>query len=44
MTFIPYRTKNVCMKIYSEYLYIIKFIYHTKNVCETVWMAAMELL
>jgi hypothetical protein len=23
MTFISYMTKNMCMKIYSEYLYII---------------------
>jgi len=30
MTFISYRTKNMCMKIYSEYLYIIKFMNHLK--------------
>ena len=34
----------MCMKTYSEYLYIIKFIVSYKSVCEMVWMAAMKLL
>jgi hypothetical protein len=40
--FISYMTKNMCMKLYSEYFYVIKFMYHITNLSEMVWMAAIK--